>query len=306
MHQIFNFNNGSKPPGQKDHILVVPEWFLFWDSADISLRAAGNLWRSGQCRDSVVLKDLTLTLPVNVKGDGRHCCICITCKTTGGRSWMRLKWKTQPFAIAGLFSQATSQMKQEAFSLRFTSICSLCGASHSKVLVPITEFQTKPVKREKKKTTLPVISSSEDSWISKNCLLGHSFYCFRALLVQAIYAVFFSLWFATAWSLKAKYTAAGGVCVDAGQQLATSSSWAFHYFKDTVWKSTCGGHHGLQTHRLDFCVRPQVSGEAVSGCFLYHVCSPHSEESLRFHGLFSAGQTHFTIQRRQPLVKLRF
>lgn len=81
-----------------------------------------------------------------------------------------------------------------------------------------------------------------------------------------IYAVFLSLRFATAWSLKAKYMAAGGVCVDGGQQSATSSPWVFDYVKDTEWKSTParGGRRGLpQTHRLNFCVRPQVSGEAV-------------------------------------------
>lgn len=118
--------------------------------------------------------------------------------------------KPAQFAIARLFSQARSQMKQEAFSLRFTSIYSLCGASHSKVLVPITEFQTKPVKRKKKKNPPCHIDLRGHRRISKNCLLGQSFYCFRALLVHDIYAVFFPLRFATAWSRKAKYTAAGG------------------------------------------------------------------------------------------------
>lgn len=150
--------------------------------------------------------------------------------------------------------------------------------------------------KQEKKTTLCHIELRGHRRISKNCLPGQSFYCSELFLCMT-YAVFFSLQFATAWSLKAKYMATGGrgVCVDGGQQSPTSSPWAFRYFKDTVWKSTLARSGLPQTRRLDIWVRPQVSGDAVSGCFLYHVCSPHSEEYLGFHGLFSAGQTHFTI-----------
>lgn len=175
--------------------------------------------------------------------------------------------KPAQFAIARLFSQARSQMKQEAFSLRFTSIYSLCGASHSKVLVPITEFQTKPVKRKKKKKTLPVISISEDTDGSVKTVCWDRVFTALELFLCMTFTLFsFPCGLRLHGVEKPSTRLLGGVCVDAGQQSATSSSWAFHYFKDTVWKSTLarGGRRGLpQTRALDFCVRPQVSGEAV-------------------------------------------
>lgn len=79
-YQIFNLNNGFKLPGQKDHILLVSilglSWYLY-RCCRKPLEFGSMSWLNG-CKISV------LTLTVNAKGDGKHWCICITCKMMGG------------------------------------------------------------------------------------------------------------------------------------------------------------------------------------------------------------------------------
>lgn len=174
----------------------------------------------------------------------------------------------------GLFSQARSQMKQEAFSLRFISICSLCEASHFKVLVPITEFQRKPVKR--KKNPPCHIELRGHRRISKNCLLGQRFYCFRALLVHDIYAGFFSLRFATAWSLKAKYMAAGGIVWTAGNNRRPHGL-------STILKIRCGNRF-LHVAAVAAFRRPAgwifVSAVRQFQVVFFTTCAHHTQRSL--------------------------
>lgn len=156
------------------------------------------------------------------------------------------------------------------------------------------------MKREKK--TLRVISGSEDTDASVKSVCWDRVFTALELFLCMTYAVFFSLRFATAWSLKAKYMGAegggGGVMWTAGNNRRPAS-----HGLSTILKTRCGNRLSPSRPSADpqvgLLCQAQGSGDAVSGCFLYHVCSPHSEEPLGFHGLFSVGQTHFTIQWRQ-------
>lgn len=96
--------------------------------------------------------------------------------------------------------------------LPFTSVPSLCGASPSKVLVPITEFQTQAMERE---------NLSLSSWSQRTDRSVKTVCCDRIFLVlefflrATFYAIFFSSRFATAVSRsrvesKPEWMAAGG------------------------------------------------------------------------------------------------